>query len=83
MMTSRSLQMTVVNHKFENISENIGWLSFKVDRSNLNQVRQNNTTYAVAMVTIFPEVWVDFVVFCRNRTCSLSLSLYTDVKNYG
>ena len=30
LMTSKARQMTVINHNIENISENIGWVSFKL-----------------------------------------------------
>ena len=45
--------MTVINHKIENITENVGWVLFKVVKGNLSQGRhKNNSIYAVAMATI-------------------------------
>ena len=39
------------------------------------------------MVTIFPAGSlyrrIDFVVYCRNKTCSHSVNFYRDVKHYG
>ena len=26
---------------------------------------------------------IDFISYCRNKTCSLSVSLYREVKHYG
>ena len=35
LMMSQTVHMTVINHKIENISENIGWVSFKLGSDNL------------------------------------------------
>ena len=40
---------------------------------------------AVATGSAAGSIWrrIDLVVYCRNKTCSLSISLYRDVKHYG
>jgi len=40
LMTSQTVHMTVINHKIENISENTGWVSFKLGSDYLGQVTQ-------------------------------------------
>ena len=37
-MTSQTVHMTVINHKIENISENIGWVLFKLGTNNVHQI---------------------------------------------
>ena len=44
LLTSQTERMTVINHKIENISENIGWVLFKLGTSNLHQLRHKVTT---------------------------------------
>ena len=48
---------------------------------------QTYALYAVAMAIIFPagsiQHRIDFFFYCRDKTCSLSVSLYRDVKHYG
>ena len=41
LMMSKNVHMTAINHKMENISENIGWVLYKLGRGtcNLRQVR--------------------------------------------
>ena len=55
LMTSQTVDMTVINHKIENISENIGWVSLKLGSDYLHRSSNtiNNTLYAVIMATFF------------------------------
>ena len=39
LIMSKNVHMTAINHKMENISENIGWVLYKLGRGNLRQVR--------------------------------------------
>ena len=57
LMMSQTVHMTVINHKIENISENIGWVSFKLGSDYLGQVMQinNNTLYAVTVTTFLTQ----------------------------
>ena len=35
LIISQTVHMTVINHKIENISENVGWVLFKLGSDNL------------------------------------------------
>ena len=43
LMTSQTLQMTVVNHKIENTSENIEVMIFKLGTNNVHQIRHSQS----------------------------------------
>ena len=80
--------MAVINCKIDNISENIGWVLFKLENSNLNHVRHKMIP---SMLLPWQPIFaagaishrIDVVVYCCSKTCSLSVSLYRDVRHYA
>ena len=74
-MMAQTLQMTLMNHKIENISENIGWVLFELGCSNLYKVRHKMIP-SMLLRLLQGQRRIYFVVYCGNKICSLSVSLW-------
>ena len=55
LMTSQTKHMNAINHKIENISENIGWVPFKLGSCYLHQVRHK-------IILSMPLSWQPFLL---------------------
>ena len=72
---AQTLQMTLMNHKIENISENIGWVLFELGCSNLYKVRHKMIpSMLLRLLQVQRRIY--FAVYCGNKICSLSVSLW-------
>ena len=89
-MTSQTVHMTAINDKIENRFENIKWVLFKLGSSNLpvHQVRHKMIPSMLLPRQPFfaaghINVGFIFSFVLINKTCSPSVSLYRDLKQYG
>ena len=74
-MTSQTLQMTEINLKIENISENIGWVFFKIGSRNLHQVYNYKGKKVIASVLLLS------VVLLLSGTVYSELELFKIAQN--